>query len=141
MNHLVNRTHLFDDLFRDVAGGFFVKPVNKGAATTNLMVDILDSGDSYRLHADLAGVEKENIEIDINGAVVSLRAEIKQPTDRKEDIKVLHNERQYGAVSRRFELPVEIDADRSTAEYINGVLTLNLPKKVAQDTQKRLTIS
>lgn len=141
MNHLVNRTHLFDDLFRDVAGGFFVKPVNNAAATANLMVDILDSGDSYRLHADLAGVEKENIEVDIDGAVVSLRAEIKQPADRKEDVKVLHSERQYGAVSRRFELPVEIDADRSTAEYKNGVLTLILPKKVAQDTQKRLTVN
>ena len=141
MNHLVNRTHLFDDLFRDVASGFFVKPVSTEATSKNLKVDILDTGDSYQSHADIAGVEKDDIQVDIDGAVGSLKAELKQPVDRQEDSKVLHSERQFGTVARRFELPAEIDADKSVAEYKDGVLTLTLPKKVPQDTQKRLTIN
>jgi HSP20 family protein len=55
---------------------------------------------------------------------------------RREDEKVLRSERYYGAVSRSFQLPMEIDQAQARARYDNGVLTLTLPKKLTGGSQR-----
>jgi HSP20 family protein len=71
--------------------------------------------------------------------VVTLRAEVKQEDRQTEGEKVLRNERYFGALSRSFQMPVDIDDTASKAKFDNGVLQLTLPKKVAAAGQ-RLTI-
>jgi HSP20 family protein len=89
--------------------------------------------------AEMPGVPKEDIHVTVEGNVVSVRAEIKQEDVQQRDEKVLRSERYYGAVSRSFQLPVDVDDASAKARVENGVLTLTLPKKRGSNSQ-RLTV-
>ena len=84
-------------------------------------------------------MSKEEIHVSVEGNVVTLRAEVKQEDSQGSDEKILRSERYFGAVSRSFQLPMDIDQTQAKAKYDNGVLTLTLPKKLANGSQ-RLTI-
>jgi HSP20 family protein len=86
------------------------------------------------------GVPKEDIQVSIDGNVVSLRAEVKQQDSSSTDDKVLRSERYFGSVSRSFQLPFDIDQAQAKAKYDKGVLTLTLPKKLAVGGSQRLKI-
>lgn len=135
------RSRLFDDFFNDFAPGFFVKPLHGDPLPTaaQIKIDVKESGGAYTVQAEVPGVAKEDINVSIDGNVVTLSAEVKQHDSQSEGEKVLRTERYYGAVSRSFQLPVDIDQAAAKARYDNGVLTLTLPKKAASGTQ-RLTI-
>jgi HSP20 family protein len=136
MNHLIARTSLLDDFFKDVAPGFFVKPLHGDALPAQIRVDVKEAPDAYQLAAEIPGVSKEDIHVHIEGNVVSLRAEVKQQDTQTEGGKVLRSERYYGALSRSFQLPVDIDNTSARARYENGVLNLTLPKKGASVSQR-----
>ena len=88
------------------------------------------------MQAELPGVPKEDIHVSVDGNIVSLRAEVRQLDQKTEGEKVLRSERYYGAVARSFQLPAEIDAAQAKAKYDHGVLTLTLPKKVHNASQR-----
>lgn len=136
------RSRLFDDFFNDFAPGFFVKPLHGDPLPTaaQIKIDVKESGGAYMVQAEVPGVAKEDINVSIDGNVITLSAEVKQHDSQSEGEKVLRTERYYGAVSRSFQLPVDIDQAAAKAKYDNGVLTLTLPKKAAPSA-RRLTIS
>ena len=142
MNALMTRGGLFDDFFRDVAPGFYIKPLHGDALPTpaQIKVDVKETGDAYTVQAEIPGVPKEDIQVAVDGNVVSLRAEIRQQDSTGQDEKTLRSERYYGAVSRSFQLASDIDQTQAKAKYDNGVLTLTLPKKAAMSGAQRLTI-
>jgi HSP20 family protein len=90
--------------------------------------------------AEIPGVRKEDIGVEIDGNVVTLRAETKQEKDVKEKGRLIRSERYYGAMSRSFTLGHEVDETKADAKYADGILTLTLPKKV-QTPVKKLAIS
>jgi len=142
MNALMTRGGLFDEFFRDVAPGFYIKPLH-GEGLPNpsqIKVDVKENGDAYTVQAEIPGVSKEDIQVGVDGNVVTLRAEIKQQDSTSSDEKVLRSERYYGAVSRSFQLSSDIDQTQAKAKYDSGVLTLTLPKKQALSGAQRLTI-
>jgi HSP20 family protein len=137
----VTRYNPFEDLLNETAKGFWLKPFPLPAETElKMKLDVKEDEKSYTVHADIPGVKKEDIRVDIDGAYISLRAEAKQEKEEKKGEKVIHSERSYGMVSRSFQLPVEVDAQGAKAEYKDGVLNLTLPKK-AGGAGKRITIS
>jgi len=138
MNSLIARSGLFDDFFKDVAPGFYVKPLHGDPLPAQIKVDVKETPDAYTVQAEVPGVCKDDIHVTIEGNVVTLRAEVKQQ-DQTQDEKLLRSERYYGAVSRSFQLPQDIDNAAAKAKYENGVLMLTLPKKTASAGQ-RLTI-
>ncbi|OIP15167.1 MAG: heat-shock protein Hsp20 [Comamonadaceae bacterium CG_4_9_14_3_um_filter_60_33] len=142
MNALMTRGGLFDEFFRDVAPGFYIKPLHGDALPTpaQIKVDVKENGDAYTVQAEIPGVPKEDIQVAVDGNVVSLRAEIKQQDSTSQDEKTLRSERYYGAVSRSFQLASDIDQTQAKAKYDHGVLTLTLPKKQAMSGAQRLTI-
>lgn len=142
MNALINRSSFFDDLLRDFSPAFYVRPLHGDPLPTpaQIKVDVKENGDSYTVQAEIPGVPKDDIDISLDGNVVSLRAEVKQQDSTSQDDKVLRTERFYGSVSRSFQLPVEIDQAQARAKYDNGVLTLTLPKKTLPSGNQRLTI-
>jgi len=81
------------------------------------------------VHAEIPGVKKDDIQVDVNGDQVSIRAEVKREKEEKKGEKVLHSERYYGMVSRSFTLPGDVDEKGTVAKYADGVLDLTLPKK------------
>ena len=105
-------------------------------AASQIRVDVTENGKEYAVHAEIPGVNKEDIQVSIEGNVVTLRTEIKQQDKQTEGEKVLRSERYYGAVSRSFQLPADIDEAAAKARYENGVLLLTLPKKVSSAPQR-----
>lgn len=138
MNSLVTRGSLFDDFFKDIAPGFYVRPLHgEGVPSpSQIKVDVKETDGGYTVQAEVPGVPKEDIQVSIDGNVVSLRAEVRQHDQKKDGEKLLRSERYYGAVARSFQLPVEVDAAQARARYDNGVLVLTLPKKQGNKTQR-----
>jgi HSP20 family protein len=104
-----------------------------------IKVDVKETPAAFTVLAEVPGVPKEDIQVTVEGNVVTLRAEIKQEDRQSEGEKLLRSERYYGAVSRSFQMPVDIDDAAARAKCENGVLQLTLPKKAAVAGQ-RLTI-
>ena len=136
MNRFPIRANLFDDLFRDASPGFFVRPLHGDALPERIRLDVKESDKAYTVLAELPGVAKDDIHVDIDGGLVTLRAEVKQQDSQGSDEKSLRTERYYGAVARSFQLAADIDNEKSKAKYENGVLTLTLPKKLALAGQR-----
>ena len=125
----ISRYTPFDALLNDFAKGFWLKPVAlPGGEELKMKIDVKEDDKAYTVHADIPGVKKEDIRVDVHGDQVSIRAEVKRETEQKGE-KTLHSERYYGAVSRSFSLPVEVDEKGTVATYKDGVLDLVLPKK------------
>jgi HSP20 family protein len=126
----------FDDLFR----GFFMRPIRyDGQQEIQIKVDVSEDDKAYTVHAEIPGVKKEDINVNIDGNQVAISAEVKNEKEVKEGEKVLRNERYYGSVSRTFTLADDVDETTAQAKYNNGVLELWLPKQTTSKT-KNLTI-
>ncbi len=105
-----------------------------------MRVDVSEKDASYTVKADIPGVKRENINVRVDGNLVQIDAELNQEKETADkDHKVLRSERYYGNVSRTFSLAQDIDETKVAAEYANGVLTLELPKK-ATFVSKKITI-
>lgn len=124
-----------DDLFR----GFFVRPIEYEGGP-RITLDVREDDKSYTVHADLPGVKKEDIDVQVEGNVVRISAENRQEREEKQGEKVIRSERYVGRVSRSFTLGVDVDESAATAKFENGVLELTLPKKPVPDQRRKLTI-
>lgn len=131
MKSLMTRGNLFDDFFKDFAPGFYVQPLHGDAlpSPSQIRIDVKETDEGYSIEAEVPGVNKDNIQVSIDGNQVSLRAEVQQLDEQKEGERVLRSERYFGSVSRSIQLPAEIDTDQCKARYENGVLKLTLPRK------------
>lgn len=131
----VTRFDPFNDLVDDFFKGFLVRPLavesGRGDALPRMKVDVAEKNGAYLVSAELPGVRKEDIQITIDGAQVTLAAEVKREKEVSQDERVLHTERTYGKLSRSFALPQEIDEAKAEAKFRDGVLELTLPKKAA----------
>jgi len=131
---------MLDDVFGDLMKGFWVKPVAyPGDGELKMKLDVKEDDKAYTIHAEIPGVKKEDISVDVDGGQVSIRAEVKRESEAKDSDRVLHSERYYGMVSRSMSLPSEVDAQGAKAEYKDGVLQLTLPKKAAKSA-RRVTV-
>ena len=136
----ITRYDPFEDFFKDFGKGFWMKPVAFPAqAELTMKIDVKEDDKTFVVKADIPGVKKEDIQIEIDDDQVSLRAEVKQEKEEKKGEKVVHSERSYGMVSRSFTLPTDVDEKGAKAEYKDGVLNLVLPKK-ANGSAKRVEV-
>ena len=126
-----------DELFR----GFFqpVRMEGRGGTQVSIKMDVSEDDKSYTVHAEIPGVNKDDIHVTIEGNQVTLGAEIKREKDVKDGERVLRSERYYGNAYRSFTLPTEVDEAASQAKYEKGVLELKLVKKAAV-AGKRLSV-
>lgn len=96
-------------------------------------LDISEDDKAYAVTVDMPGVAKEAVKVRVEGRRVHIEtatAEAAAPTDGS---RVLYRERRAASYARSFSLPVEIDQGQSQARFENGVLTLNLVKRVAEN--------
>ena len=90
-------------------------------------MDLYQTVDAVVVKMGLPGVKPEDIQISVANGVLTIRGEVKEEKEEKE--KTYHlRERRYGSFSRSISLPSNVSADKSDAEFENGVLTLTLPK-------------
>ena len=115
-----------DDMMR----GLVFRPVRMAEPRIEqIKVDATEDDKAYRISAEIPGVRKEDIKVSVVDNEVTISAEVKRQSEKKEGERVVHSERYYGAVSRSFTLPQAVDGDGAQAKYDNGVLTLTLPKR------------
>ena len=132
----ITRYTPFDDLFNDFGRGFWLRPFPvQGAEELQMKVDVKEGDKAYTVRAEIPGVKKDDIQVDVNGDMVSVRAEVKREKEEKGE-KMLRSERYYGMVSRSFSLPTEVDDKATVAKYKDGVLDLTLPKKAGNGSHR-----
>ena len=138
----ITRFDPFNELVDDLFKGFLVRPLayeGRDAVLPRMKVDVAEKNGHYLVSAELPGVRKEDIQVTIDGAEVTLAAEVKREKEVTQDERVLHAERAFGKVSRSFSLPQEVDEAKAEAKFRDGVLELTLPKKAAA-ARKQVTI-
>ena len=103
--------------------------------------DIRDTGEAYELEADLPGVKKEDIKVELDGNYLTVSAERNTESGEKDKKgNYVRRERSYGSYSRSFDVS-GINIDGIEASYTDGVLTLTMPKKAAEvPASRRLEI-
>lgn len=97
--------------------------------------DLEESADHYLMSFDMPGLEKENIDIEMQGNTLVVTGERKQESDRSEG-RSRFVERRYGRFERSIRLPQDVKADGIEAEYVNGVLKVAIPKSAESSRQK-----
>jgi HSP20 family protein len=127
---------LVDGMLED----YFVSPAtSQGPALTAPSISFIESDQAFEIEAELPGVTKENIRISIDGKHVSIEAEVKRTSKRKEGEAEAQAERVTKKFARSFTLPVEVDDGSAIAKLENGILTLTLPKK-AEPKAKQIAV-
>jgi len=100
---------------------------NQGENRWAPSVDIIEDDNQLTLTAEIPGVMKDDIKINLHDNVLTIEGE-KRPTEEVEGENGYRNERYFGKFSRGFNLNLDIDADKIKADYSSGILTVTLPK-------------
>ena len=127
IDHALRRAGGFDPFrdFDELERRFFGSPAS---VVNSFRTDVMDNGDAYVLEAELPGFTKENISIDIENDCLTITAERKNE-EKEEKKNYVKRERVYGRFSRSFDVS-GINVDGITASFQDGVLKLDMPKKV-----------
>jgi len=126
-----------DDLFR----GLRLAPMRRtDEVAPKMKLEVQEDDKNYTIHAEVPGARKDDIKVAIDGNQVSISAEIKRESEKKEKGQVVHSERYYGTVYRSFALDSAVDESKGSATYKDGILELVLPKKNSGGPTK-LTVS
>lgn len=130
---------LFDEWFDRAFGGLDVLPKNTLPA-----VNIREKDTEYTLDVAVPGLNREDINIELDGHVLSISSENKSEKNEKDDKgRWARREFHYQSFKRTFTLPEDgVDTEKIEAKHENGVLTIVLPKKLVEavETKKRIDI-
>lgn len=132
---------LFGEPFEDVFNRM-LRPMRWEGETAppQIKVDVSENETAYTVKAEVPGVTKDDIHVQIDGNIVTIAAEVKKEEDEKRDGRVIRSERYYGSMQRAFSLGTDVDESKAEAKYENGVLRLTLPKREG-GRARRLTVS
>jgi HSP20 family protein len=99
------------------------------------LCDLVDEGDTYLVRAELPGIKKDNVDIELNKDTLRLNAELQEEREESEG-DYLHRERTYSRVSRTIRFPEEVDPDKVQGEMEDGILRLTINKKEPKPEEK-----
>jgi len=139
----ITRFDPFNKGFENLLEGLFVRPMRidfDNAQQIKMKLDVTQDDKAYTVNAELPGVKKEDIHVQIDGNRLSISAETKKETEEKKGTSYLCRERSYGKLERSFVLDQDVDAASVQARYHDGVLQLTLPKK-AKSSAKSIPVS
>jgi HSP20 family protein len=127
---------LFDEVFRRPFFSSLLTPRGSGLEETYFPVDIYEDNESVVLKAELPGIKKENLDIQISADSITLSGQ-KSHEEKVEERDYFRLERSYGSFTRRFQLPVETQTDKARASFKDGVLEVRIPKSATVTPQTR----
>jgi HSP20 family protein len=137
-----NMLRMFDDFERDLWGPYALAPLAPGAALSThahrnqpMSIDVAEAENEFRVLADLPGVNKDDIHIDVDGNVLSVSAERKREEEETTD-KFHRVERSCGKVHRSVRLPDTADLENVSASYNDGVLRITVPKTEPKSSRR-----
>jgi HSP20 family protein len=138
-NNRPAKTFNLDDFFNEIPALF--KDDLAAANGKRLMpVNIKETEDSYLLEVVAPGMDKNDFRVNLEKNVLTISAEKKNEVKDAKEKQILR-EYSYRSFQRSFTLDEKIDAGKIEAKYVNGVLTLNLPKKAeVKEAAKEISI-
>lgn len=101
-------------------------------------LDVYEEKDAMVVKAELPGMKKEEIEVNLAGQTLTIKGEKKQEEEVKEE-DYYRRERSYGSFARSVELPCEVKSDQITASFKDGVLEIRMPK-TEEAKKKAITV-
>jgi HSP20 family protein len=129
-----------NDPFRELAGfdpfreiepfptfGRLRRLLQEVPAEPTIRIDVAEDDKAYTVKAELPGVKKEDIAVDVDGNQVSISAQVRREKEEKKG-ETVHSERYYGRQYRSFALARAIERDKVEAKYHDGILEITLPK-------------
>jgi len=122
-----NLPGIFDEFF---SGNLLPNFVEEGAWKSTPAVNIYENNEKFEIEIAAPGLEKEDLKIDLKDEYLTVYSEKKDKKEEKEKGKVVRSEFRYSSFQRSFSLPHEIDVAAINATHKNGILTIELPKKV-----------
>jgi len=130
------RSELVWDPFRG-----FEWPIEYELPTRIPYVDVIDSGNEYVVRAELPGLKKENVKIEVGTNELSLTAKSDVEKEEKEGKTYLHRERAFSAFRRYIGFPESVDIEKVSANITDGILEIKLPKLEPKPETKRKKIT
>jgi len=128
----------FEDFDTPFTGDWGLKNFNSNVFTPR--VDVTEDNENLYVYAEIPGVDKKDIKINVSGDVLTLSGE-KKSEQRDENKNYYRIERNYGSFSRSFTLPAEVVVDKISADYKEGVLNVTLPKtEEAKVVEKQIEV-
>lgn len=125
-----NNFDLFDDFFED---DFF-----RSKETQLMKSDIKESNDKYVIEMDLPGYAKNNISVTLKNGYLEISAKVEKNNDDTGNEKYIRKERYYGECSRKFYVGEDVKEEDISAEFKNGILSIDVPKKNKVDTEHEI---
>lgn len=120
-----------DRMFED-----WTRTLSSVTRTNTLALDVTENDDAYTIVTDLPGIASEDIHVELDDDVLTIRAEVHHEAREDDDGQTLMQERRYGKFSRSVRFPVAVDADNIDADYENGVLTITVPKVTTAEPRR-----
>ncbi|RFC36221.1 MAG: heat shock protein Hsp20 [Candidatus Nitrotoga sp. LAW] len=148
MFNIIPRSPLFSSIARidpftnvdEWLKDFWARPLSVDTDISSMIkIDLTENDTSYTVRAEIPGMKKEDVKVQVDGNRVTISAETKQEKEEKEKERVICRELYQGSSYRSFTLGSDVDESKSQAKFENGVLELTLPKKNGK-TAKQLEI-
>lgn len=136
----MNELSLLNSLFNDVMNDAGCRTYNYNYATPR--VDVKENDDAYTLEMELPGRTEKDVNIELNHDNLTISSNKEEHKEEKKDSKngkYILKERRTSNFERRFALPKDVDSEKISANFKNGVLTVNMMKK-PQATTKKIAI-
>lgn len=124
-NRPANGFNLLDNFFNELP---FFKDDFGPKAQGFIPVNVKETKEAYQLEVVAPGFEKNDFNINLEKNILTVSAEKKTESENKDE-KQIRNEYSYHSFKRSFTVDEKVDAEKIEAKYVNGVLTLNLPRK------------
>ncbi len=117
-----------DELFRRTFGSFGTtgEKVSEAGISMSPAINTFAKGDKFHIEAELPGIDKKDLDVSIDGHVLTIRGERKMSKETKEE-DFLVRESQYGSFLRRLTLPEGVNTEKIHASYEDGILEITMP--------------
>jgi HSP20 family protein len=120
---------IFDDFRTDWESLFAVPRARQGALVRQPLMDLSDMGKEYVIKAEVPGVEKDNLSIEVTDAGIEISGETSSEKEQSDEERgYVRRERSYARFDRTLPFPERVLPDKADAELKDGVLTVKVPK-------------
>ncbi len=118
--------NLLSEMMNDFDSNFYFRQQpNRGSSPS---VNIHETDEGFLLQLAAPGLKKDDIKVNLDNNVLTLSAELKSENEEKNE-KLIRCEFSYSSFSRSFSLPKSADLDKISADYKDGILNVNVPKR------------
>lgn len=129
--------------FSNLIDSFFTDSIARSGGSTYSFVpraDVIEEDKAFEIHVAVPGMNKDEFKIDLNDNYLTISGERKYTKEKKED-HYRSLETQYGSFSRSFSLPENVDGEKISAQYTNGILVVTVPKDEKKTLKQSIKVN